>query len=251
MAYLINGNGFAPVTAQQDADLYGGIVGLPLTVLNVGEKMAAYVASNTDVHILDGEAVCQGRRIHINAGDYDSFAIPTGTVGVVAYYIIGYHIYTDDDTGNEIAETFVRHMNNSTETIPEDVLRDGASECYVSMYRITLNGLSITATDALYSMLTPMPDIVKLFDKVLVEGVSLGNVTVNANGGTASATGSASKTGYKPLGIVGVQKSGAGNGEVAITAFYISNSSITISYRNGGSSQRTIGTTAYVLYKSA
>lgn len=152
MAYLINGNGFAPVTAQQDADLYGGIIGLPLTVLNVGNTMAAYVAANTDVHILDGEAVCQGRRIHINADDYDSFEIPVGTVGVVAYYIIGYRIYTDTDTGNELAETFVRHMNNATETIPEDVLRDGAAECYVSMYRITLNGLSITNTEPLFDV---------------------------------------------------------------------------------------------------
>lgn len=173
MAYLINGNGFAPVTAQQDADLYGGILGLPLTVLNVGNKMAAYVAANTDVHILDGEAVCQGRRIHINADDYDSFEIPVGTVGVVAYYIIGYRIYTDTDTGNELAETFVRHMNNATETIPEEVLRDGAAECHVSMYRITLNGLSITNTEALFDIVMTAQELAAAQDELAATDVSL------------------------------------------------------------------------------
>ena len=189
MAYLINGNGFAPVTAQQDADLYGGILGLPLTVLNVGNKMAAYVAANTDVHILDGEAVCQGRRIHINADDYDSFEIPVGTVGVVAYYIIGYRIYTDTDTGNELAETFVRHMNNATETIPEEVLRDGAAECYVSMYRITLNGLSITNTEALFDIAMSAQELAAAQDELAAGFAMIGtpirrsanNVSMNTN----------------------------------------------------------------------
>lgn len=79
MAVLINGNGYSPVTAQQDADLYAGIVGNDTVVLNVGNEMAAQIINSTTVRILDGEAVSQGRRIHLDPGEYDDFTIPTGT----------------------------------------------------------------------------------------------------------------------------------------------------------------------------
>lgn len=152
MAYLINGNGFSPVTAQEDADLYGGILGLPLTVLKVGNQMAATVVDNNTIRIGDGEAVVQGRRIHNDPGMYDTFTIPTGSQGVTAWYIIGYLLHTDTSTGNEVADTFVRKMNTAEETITEAVLRDGASEAYISMYRVTLNGINVQSVDPLYSV---------------------------------------------------------------------------------------------------
>lgn len=149
MALLINGNGFSPVTAQEDADLYAGLVGQSLTVLNVGNNMAYSIQSATCVRILDGEAVCQGRRIHLDPGTYDDFTIPSGSSGVTSYYIIGYHIYTDG-SGNELAETFVEQMSSASDTVSEAVLRDGATETYVSFYRVTVSGLTISSVTALY-----------------------------------------------------------------------------------------------------
>lgn len=151
MAVLINGNGYSPVTAQQDADLYAGIIGQSLTILNVGSKMAATVIDNNTVRIADGEAVCQGRRIHNDPGVYDDFTIPTGSQGITSYYIIGYRLYTNQ-SNEEVAETFVEHMNSASETIPEAVLRDGAAEAYISFYRITVTGLSITAVTPLFTV---------------------------------------------------------------------------------------------------
>lgn len=149
MAVLINGNGYSPVTAQQDADLYAGIIGQALTVLNVGSNMAATIVDNNTVRIADGEAVCQGRRIHNDPGTYDDFTIPTGTQGLTSYYIIGYRLYTNTDN-EEVAATFVEHMANATDTITEAVLRDGAAETYISFYRVTVTSLTITSVTALY-----------------------------------------------------------------------------------------------------
>lgn len=157
MAVLINGNGYSPVTAQQDADLYAGLIGQALTVLDIGSNMAATIIDNNTVRIADGEAVCQGRRIHNDPGTYDDFTIPTGSQGVTSYYIIGYRLYTNSDN-EEVAATFVQAMSSSTDTITEAVLRDGASETYISFYRVTVTSLAITAVDPLYVVMADAED---------------------------------------------------------------------------------------------
>lgn len=143
MAVLINGNGYSPVTAQQDADLYAGIVGNKTTILGVGEKMAATIIDAYTIRVADGECVSQGRRIHIDAGEYDDFTIPTGVANTTRYYIIGYRLYSDA-SGNELAEKFVRQVANATTEIQEASLRDGASESYVSLYRVIQDGFMIS-----------------------------------------------------------------------------------------------------------
>ena len=144
MAVLINGNGYSPVTAQQDADLYAGIIGNATTILGVGEKMAATIIDATTVRVADGECVSQGRRIHIDAGEYDDFTIPTGVANTTRYYIIGYRLYSDSN-GNELAEKFVRQVASATTVIQEASLRDGAAESYVSLYRVQQDGFTITS----------------------------------------------------------------------------------------------------------
>ena len=144
MAVLINGNGYSPVTAQQDADLYAGIVGNATTILGVGEKMAATIIDASTVRVADGECVSQGRRIHIDAGEYDDFTIPTGVANTTRYYIIGYRLYSDSN-GNELAEKFVRQVASATTVIQEASLRDGAAEAYVSLYRVVQDGFTITS----------------------------------------------------------------------------------------------------------
>ena len=149
MAVLINGDGYSPVTAQQDADFYAGIFGQRLRVLDIGRKMAASIISPTCVRVADGEAIVQGRRIHNNVGTYDDFEIPVGEQGITKYYIIGYRLFRDTDT-KEKAETFVREVASSTATITEDVLRNGATETYISFYRVTKIGFVIDSVTPMY-----------------------------------------------------------------------------------------------------
>lgn len=81
MAKLLNGDGYRGITAQEDADLYAGIIGNGRLLLNVGKKMAAEIVDNNTIRIYDGELVSKGRRIHIDAGTWDDFTIPTGSQG--------------------------------------------------------------------------------------------------------------------------------------------------------------------------
>lgn len=168
MAKLLNGAGYDGITAQQDADLYAGIVGGLPVVLPVGERMRAQAVTNNKIRVYDGELVSQGRRIHINAGQSDDFTIENGSQGVVRYDIIGYRIYKDV-SGNELAATFVRKNTGAAGMIIEDSIRDGATESYISVYRVKLNGLAIEAVTPLYDMLPALPDIGRDIKELLPE----------------------------------------------------------------------------------
>lgn len=151
MAILINANGYSPVTAQEDADLYAGLVGDGRFVLSsVGNKMTAEPVSSNLIRVMDGVMVTHGRMLYIGAGSYDEFTIPNGAQGSTNYYIIGYHIYTDSSS-DEHCETFVRQMSTATATIEEASLRDGASESYVSLYRVTQSGINISTIEPLFT----------------------------------------------------------------------------------------------------
>lgn len=143
MAKLINGNGNPAVYAAQDADLIASICGDTTCIAAVGSEYAATQEDANTIGLADGVIITkEGRRIQLDAGYTDLFTIPTGTAGTTSYYIIGYKLKTESDS-RQTCETFVQKMNSSSATIPEDTFRGGASEVYVSVYRVTQNGLNI------------------------------------------------------------------------------------------------------------
>ena len=138
-AQLINGNGFEGCTAQVDADFYEGIFGTETGILTVGQKMRAEMVNNQP-RVYDGVILTkEGRRIQIDYGTYQDFAIPAGTTGVTAYYIIGFKLVTNSDD-TQTCEPFVRAVSGPSTTITEGELRSGAAEVYVSLYRVTQVG---------------------------------------------------------------------------------------------------------------
>lgn len=154
-AILINGNGYDDVTAQVDADFYAGLVGDVTRILPVGERMSAEIINNAP-RIHDG-VICtkEGRRIQIDYGDHQDFTIPAGTTGTTAYYIIGFKLMTNSDD-TQTCEPFVRAMLNASETIPEDMLKDGNAEVYVSVYRIEQTGTINAVLDRLIDVFIPL-----------------------------------------------------------------------------------------------
>ncbi len=78
------------------------------------------------------------------------------------------------------------------------------------------------------------------------------NVTVNTNS-VQSATVSASKTGYTPIGIVGITKAVVGSGNVnaiCITQYYINtNGNASAVFYNASAANRTMTVSFRILYK--
>lgn len=159
MATLINGDGNAAVYAAQDADYYAGVEGDVTKILPVGLKMAYEIEDANTIAIKNGVIITkEGRRIQLDAGSIDEFTIPTGSQGITKYYIIGYHLYTDASS-NQLCETFVQLMTSESETITENTFRGGSDEVYVSVYRVTQEGLALTTIESL-----------------LPEGIAIGNL---------------------------------------------------------------------------
>lgn len=149
MAKLINGNGNPAIYAGEDADLIASLAGNVTCIANVGNKYATTEEDANTIGLADGVIITkEGRRIQLDAGETDLFTIPTGSSGVTNYYIIGYKLVQNDDS-TQVAEKFVQKMSSSSETITENTFRGGATEVYISLYRVTQVGFDITAVDGL------------------------------------------------------------------------------------------------------
>lgn len=163
MAKLINGNGNPAIYAAEDADLIASLTGNVTCIANVGNKYAATEEDATTIRLDDGVIITkEGRRIQLEAGESDTFYIPTGTSGQTNYYIIGYKLVQNADS-TQVAEQFVQKMNSSSETITEDTFRSGATEVYVSVYRVTQVGFTI---DSISGLLPELLDNASIKDNI-------------------------------------------------------------------------------------
>lgn len=166
MAKLINGNGNPAIYAAEDADLIASLAGNVTCIANVGNKYAATEEDATTIRLDDGVIITkEGRRIQLEAGESDTFYIPTGTSGQTNYYIIGYKLVQNADS-TQVAEQFVQKMNSSSETITEDTFRSGATEVYVSVYRVTQVGFAIDSIGGLLPELLDNASINEDIDQI-------------------------------------------------------------------------------------
>lgn len=153
MAKLINGNGNKAIWAAQDADLIASICGNVTAIAAVGSQFSYTKEDANTLGVADGVIITkEGRRIQLDTGDVDLFTIPTGTLGIHSYYIIGYKLIENEDS-SQTCETFVQKMDNATDVIPEDTFKGGATEVYVSLYRIDQDGMTIDTVDLLLPMM--------------------------------------------------------------------------------------------------
>lgn len=88
-------------------------------------------------------------------------------------------------------------------------------------------------------------------NQYVIDTKTSGSVTVNTNS-VQAANVSASKTGYTPIGIVGITKAVVGSGNVnaiCITQYYINGSNASAIFYNASASNRTMTVTFYILYR--
>lgn len=162
---LVNGTGNKLVSAQQDADLFAGIFGNTPVVLPVGERCRAEIRDANTVRVYDGEFISQGRRFNQGYGEYQDYTVENGSQGTVRYDILGFHFYMDE-SGNEVSETFVQKDVGENGTVTEDTIRDGATESYISMYRVKINGLSIESITPLYLVVCTVSEVNAEVEKI-------------------------------------------------------------------------------------
>lgn len=173
MAKLINGSGNPAVYANEDADLIAALAGNTTAIAAVGSEYAATQEDANTIGLADGVIITkEGRRIQLDEGKIDLFTIPTGTAGTTSYYIIGYKLSTDLQS-KQTCETFVQKMDSSSATITEDTFKGGATDVYVSVYRVVQNGLNI---DSINLLLPKLSNIGQLYGDLSKYFISNSNV---------------------------------------------------------------------------
>ena len=144
MAVLVNGIGFGPVQAPQDAMLVGGMVGERNYILPYGGKMALSIIDANTVRAADGVLITsEGKRLQNIVGSYDDFSIPAGSAGVTKCFIVGYHLYVDANSKEQV-EVFTRQVSGPSATISQGSLINGDSEVFVSRAMVQQSGTDLT-----------------------------------------------------------------------------------------------------------
>lgn len=174
---LINGDGNPRVLASQDADWYGALTGQKTCIIPINDNLSATITDSNTIEI--GSGVCitkEGRRVQIDEGDIEEIIIPTGTQGVDTYYIIGFHLYINE-SGQQVAETFVETMASATDTITETTFKEGSSSIYVSLYRVKRSGLLMESVTQIIPTLKTIVDINDTLGSTDISAIGDGTVT--------------------------------------------------------------------------
>lgn len=154
MAHLITGaKGQAHITPKSDSVWHRGMMGVESCILDFGEKLApALIPSQpTNIRILDGCGMMQGRFFEIEEGSYDTIAIPNGAQGYNRIDIVCAKI-TQNENGTQ---TFSWEVVQGTQTsgtptpptVEEHSLDDGDEFALMPIASVELEGVSIVAVE--------------------------------------------------------------------------------------------------------
>lgn len=153
------------ITAQQDRDVNIGIFGASAKILKgVGGEMAATVVSANEVEIADGALVAEGCTAEIPRGTNDSLVIENGEQGMKRIDLIVARYTRYANTGAESMELAVikgtsAASNPAVPSYNTGLIADGDSPVDFPIYRVNLDGISITSVDALVGTVN-IPDLI-------------------------------------------------------------------------------------------
>ena len=179
------------ITAQQLRNTYIGIFGEDAHILDVGSELAATVVSATEIQIADGVMVGQGCTASIEHGMTESLTIANGSQGMQRKDLIVARYSKVASTGVE-SMTLAVITGTPASSSPADPsynsgdIADGDSPVDFPLYRVNLNGISITSVERLVDVLS----INGKFDDVdaRIDGVDTSISAIRADMGAVKMT---------------------------------------------------------------
>lgn len=151
------------ITSADDGAVNASIYGASKYVLNTGQKFAYELVSNNLIKIKDGYAINQGRKIGQAISDYEELTIDNGLQGVKRSDIIAIRYSKNLDTGIESAEfVVIKGTSGDTYKDPEHItgnIIQGDAVDDFPLYRVKINGLSVSAVEPLFNVLVSMEEM--------------------------------------------------------------------------------------------
>ena len=206
------------VTSQQLRDTNIGTFGGGTHILDVGSQMAATVISANEVQIADGLLVAEGCTAEVARGTTESMTIENGSQGMLRTdLIVARYTKTAGTAVEAMALAVIKGTpaasNPATPAYNEGLIADGDSPVDFPLYKVNLDGISITSVDALVDTISiagMIEDFGERLDTaedeiptIVTEEYIEEGITISANG-ARSYSKSIAKTGYTPIAISGI-----------------------------------------------
>jgi hypothetical protein len=166
--------------------------------------MAATVISANEVEIADGALVAEGCTAEIQYGTTESMTIENGEQGMLRVDLIVARYTKTAGTGVESMELAVikgtpAASNPAVPSYNEGTIADGDSPVDFPIYRVNIDGISITSVDPLVDTI----GIVYQDDFKTIVALARDNVAIPKDGYFEWQTANIPMTGYTPMGVVG------------------------------------------------
>ena len=131
-------------------------------VLDYKDKLKATVASANKITIGTGVMSFEGRDIIISAAE--TVTIESGSQGMKRNDIICEHYHRDTSSGVETTNLVAvkgtpASSNPKDPTIPSGTILGGATDAYMPLYRIPLDGITVGTPVQLFDVLTPLKTV--------------------------------------------------------------------------------------------
>lgn len=156
--YLITGYWGEPhVTVENERGFNAAVFGTGKFVLPVGEMFRAEYIGNNTVRIYDGKLIDNGAVAGIPAGEYIELMIPEAGQGMKRNDLIIFEYSRNDSTLVESGVFKVLSGAEASETAVDPVLTENdllsniASFDQMALWRVSVNGSSISAPEILYN----------------------------------------------------------------------------------------------------
>ena len=208
------------ITAQQDRDVNIGIFGASAKILKgVGAELAATIISANEIDIADGMVSCQGCTAEIPRGTVESMTIENGEQGKKRIDLIVARYTRDSGTAVENMKLAVikgtsAASNPAVPSYNTGTIADGDSPVDFPIYRVNIDGISITSVDALVGTVNISDAIGDLADRVEVLyedeltiriALDRNNVTINPGQSYVWFNAHVPLPGYRAKGIAGTR----------------------------------------------
>lgn len=157
---LITGHaGENHISSDDDAAKYAALIGSNGYVLDNGINFQYVIESNNLIVLKEGEAIFQGRHARTKPTERENCIIENGTQTLNRHDLIG--ILYENKSGIESARvTVIKGTAKSTATDPSYPIGDiegGATQHFMPLYRVVLNGLNIQKVDRMFALRYKIP----------------------------------------------------------------------------------------------
>ena len=214
----------AHILAQDDAAIYQSIVGSD-GIFNIGNKFAASILSNNSVRVSDG-VLCVGGHIARTAyADYQDMVIENGASGQNRNDIIVAKFQTSGSVDTLTLEV-KKGTPGSAATDPaltQNNLYQGGTVREYPLWRVKLEGLSITDVEQMYTEIPTIPELLAKIDELNTNLSNLEDTILAASDTTFTFS---SDTVFTTYGVQRIIKSGK---TVSIYLHYQVNNALTSS----------------------